>query len=204
MRFLPAAAALGLLVLASHAGFVHRLFSVQSGGAIARDYSSRIEVSDPPLAGARLDAIASSIARRPVTVACSAPPEHAAGYVVWDTYTGAHNSTNLTAAVCVDLEHFRRGLSAAEWRCVAADAPGDCAGTVRQTIFAMHVLAHESWHMAGIGNEWSADCAGFRSEPAVAQALGASATQAAELQRYYHDHFAAIGGTPAGYLQAPC
>jgi len=52
-------------------------------------------------------------------------------------------------------------------------------------VVAVHVLTHESMHMAGITNEAQAECAAVQRDYQTAQLLGATAKQAEYLVRVY-------------------
>lgn len=62
---------------------------------------------------------------------------------------------------------------------------GDRAHPSLDEIVAVHVLSHESRHMAGTVNEADADCQAMQRDAWTARLLGASNTEALELARSY-------------------
>jgi hypothetical protein len=79
-----------------------------------------------------------------------------------------------------------------------------CDGTVNQTILAMHVLAHESWHMYGVEDEPTTDCYALQTVALVADRLGASRDFAGALGAYYIAHYPRIRAAPPGYESDEC
>jgi hypothetical protein len=61
---------------------------------------------------------------------------------------------------------------------------GECDGW-GQTLVAVHVLAHESMHLAGVVDEADADCLGLQLDAFVAMELGARNAFARQLAMDY-------------------
>ena len=85
---------------------------------------------------------------------------------------------------------------------LAAYLGGDQAHPSPDEIIAVHVLSHESRHMAGTVNEASADCQAMQRDAWTARLLGASSEQALALARSYwrtvYPHM------PADYVSGEC
>jgi len=72
----------------------------------------------------------------------------------------------------------------------------------RQQVIAVHVLTHESMHMAGMPGEAAAECAAVQRDASAAQLLGATAEQARALARTYWT--TVYPAMPAGYTSPQC
>jgi hypothetical protein len=118
----------------------------------------------------RLAKIASAIAGRPVEVRCPGVVRRLvdvspnAGSVYFDEHGRPSSFTELDNPTCSALNDFAEGGAA------SGDAP--------KVARAMHVLAHESFHLAGVRNEAEADCFGLQRTAFVAEELGAVADDA--------------------------
>lgn len=110
----------------------------------------------------RLGAIAGEVAKRDVTVRCQGRIGAAldvgaeAGSVRFDAAGRPGDSTDLDWSVCESLERFRED--------------GEAGFAAVQ---AIHTLAHESWHLAGIQDEAQTECYGLQTTAFVAGRLGA-------------------------------
>jgi hypothetical protein len=121
----------------------------------------------------RLAKVASAIAGRPVDVHCpgflqrlvDVSPNAGSVYFSADGRPG--NYTELNGKTCSTLEDFAKGHT-----------DGDDAIRVAA---ALHVLAHESFHLAGVRNEAEADCYGLQRTAFVAERLGADPVDAQRL-----------------------
>lgn len=119
---------------------------------------------------ARLGAIASQIAGRPVEVRCPGVMRRLvdvspnAGSVFFDSGGNPGDFTELNGGTCSALDDFAEGRTDG----------GDSLRVAR----AVHVLAHESFHLAGIRNEAEADCLGLQRTAFVGEKLGASPEEA--------------------------
>jgi hypothetical protein len=67
---------------------------------------------------------------------------------------------------------------------------------------AVHVLSHESRHMAGVMDEARAECQAMQRDAEAARLLGADATQARRLARYYW--LVDYPRMPEGYRSSEC
>jgi len=125
---------------------------------------------------ARLEAAATTVAGAPVQVHCQGlgqafldlGPE--LGFVAWGPGGVPEKSTLIKLEPCAHLR---------AWLASGKDHP-----TLDQVV-AVHVLTHETMHMIGIVNEAHAECAAVQRDTAMARALGASPTEAADLARTY-------------------
>ncbi len=123
----------------------------------------------------RLAEIASSIAGRDVDVHCPgllarlADVSAHAGSVFFDEHGRPADFTDLDEETCSELERFAEGKTGV----------GEDVRVAR----AMHVLAHESSHLAGIRDEAEADCYGLQRTAFVAESLGADSARAERLAR---------------------
>lgn len=84
-------------------------------------------------------------------------------------------------AECTYLAWFREAPSRWDPR---SCAPGDCA-RVGQVAMALAVVAHESYHLLGYGNEAQVECYGMQSIWYVANTLGASVAEGQALGSLY-------------------
>jgi hypothetical protein len=135
---------------------------------------------------ARLGEIASAIAGRDVSVRCPGVVGH---ILTWDTVEGSvqydaegrpADEAHLRAFACDELDALAEGRRAEALVC--AEQGQTCGdGTAR----AVDVLAHESWHLAGVADEGAAECHAVRSLVWTAQQLGATPAQARALRARY-------------------
>ena len=124
----------------------------------------------------RLQRAAAEVAGEPVRVHCQGlgqafldlGPE--LGFVRWGPDGTPEHETLIKRGPCA---HLRAWL----WSSKAAP-------TLDQVI-AVHVLTHETMHMAGITDEARAECAAVQRDASMAAALGASPLEAAHLARTY-------------------
>lgn len=118
----------------------------------------------------RLGAVASTIAGRDVEVHCPSALEELVdispnrGSVHFGADGQPGNYMELNAETCSALTNVAHGVDA-------------------RVSKALHVLAHESWHLAGIQDEAKADCYGFQRVEFAALQLGAAPTDAQALAR---------------------
>lgn len=118
----------------------------------------------------RLADVASAIAGRPVEVHCPGVIQRLvdispnSGSVYFDSVGRPGDFTELNAETCSTLDDFAEGHTSS----------GDALKVAR----ALHVLAHESSHLAGVRNEAEADCFGLQRTAFVALELGATPAEA--------------------------
>ena len=136
----------------------------------------------------RLAAVASEIAGRAVEVHCPGAIERLvdispnAGSVHFGADGQPGNSMELNTQTCLALE--------------------DMSGDEGKVSRALHVLVHESWHLAGIQDEAKADCYAFQRVEFAALELGAAPTDAEALaNRAYVDRQETA---PADYRSYEC
>lgn len=110
------------------------------------------------------------------------------GYVEWqdDDERGTGDTAFLTYDVCRELRQWLHGDK---------DRP------TRDQAIAVHVLAHEAMHVAGIRAEADAECRALAWDPVVAGQLGATPTQAEALARVYAEH---VWPTLRGNYRSEC
>ena len=148
---------------------------------------------------ARLSRIASAIAGRDVHVRCPGAVERLAA---WDTVEGSvqfdaagrpADEAKLRAFTCSELDALAEGRRATAVACgVGCD---DLA-------LAVDVLAHESWHLAGIIDEAETECHAVQSLAWTAEQFGATPEQGRALtQRYLETGYLRL---PARYRSDTC
>jgi hypothetical protein len=136
---------------------------------------------------ARLAAIASQIAGRPVEVRCQGRFSAAfdvtaeSGTVQFDAEGRPADWTDLKRGICTTLARFGREHRDEKFSCV--HDPLACELDVLRSIHALETLAHESWHLAGHADEATAECYALQRIALVAAALGALPEQGTELAR---------------------
>jgi hypothetical protein len=150
---------------------------------------------------ARLSAIASAIAGRDVHVRC---PGVRGRVFSWDTVEGSvrfdadgrpANETRLRAFACSELDALAEGRRTNALACGPAAACDDLA-------LAVDVLAHESFHLAGVIDEAAAECHAVQTLAWTAERLGATAEQGRALaRRYIETGYARL---PNRYRSATC
>jgi hypothetical protein len=134
---------------------------------------------------ARLGAIASEIAGRPVEVRCQGRFSAAfdvtaeSGTVQFDAAGRPADWTDLKRGVCEALASFHDDYESGKFSCV--HDPLACELAVLKTIHALETLAHEAWHLAGHQDEATAECYALQRISFVAGALGASLAEGAQL-----------------------
>jgi hypothetical protein len=125
---------------------------------------------------ARLSGIASAIAGRDVKVRC---PGVMGRVFSWDTVEGSvrfdasgrpADETKLREFTCAELDALAEGRR--------PRVTGDVA-------LAVDVLAHESWHLAGVIDEAETECRAVGSLAWTAQQLGATPEQAQRMAVHY-------------------
>lgn len=130
----------------------------------------------------RLGAIASQIAGRPVEVRCPGPLARLIG---WDIVEGSvrfhadgtpHDETKIRKQSCTELDALAEGRRAKELACVGRTGIA-CGRHGRETVMAVDVLSHESWHLRGVIDEAETECRSLQTMAWTAQQLGATAEQ---------------------------
>jgi hypothetical protein len=119
----------------------------------------------------RLSAIASQIAGRDVRVSCPGPVGRLFG---WDIVEG---SVRFDADGRPADETKIRKQSCAELDALAEGRRQRGLALRPETLMAVDVLAHESWHLHGVIDEAVTECRSLQTMAWTAQQLGASAEQ---------------------------
>ena len=136
----------------------------------------------------RLAAIASEIAGRPVEVHCPGPISRLIG---WDIVEGSvrfdadgtpHDETKIRETSCAELDALAEGRRGKELACVGRTALA-CGRHGRETVMAVDVLAHESWHLRGVMDEAETECRSLQTMAWTAQRLGATPEQGRAMAR---------------------
>ena len=130
----------------------------------------------------RLSAIASEIAGRDVSVSCPGPIGRLIG---WDIVEGSvrfgadgkpFDETKIRKQSCAELDALAEGRRREALECTAR-AGVACGPHGRETVMAVDVLAHESWHLRGVLDEGVTECRSLQTMAWTAQQLGATAEQ---------------------------
>jgi hypothetical protein len=147
----------------------------------------------------RLGTVASAIAGREVQVRC---PGVVGKVLSWDIVEGSvrfdasgrpADETRLRAFTCAELDALAEGERAETLACAERDGVA-CGQPAHDLALAVDVLAHESWHLAGIIDEAITECRALQTMAWTAQQLGATREQGHALARI---HFA------SGYRRLP-
>ena len=137
---------------------------------------------------ARYGRVASEIAKRDVHVRCQGILGELldigvnAGTVQFDPSGRPADVTHLTRGVCRGLRRFVDDPRSTRLDCVRAAAA--CPRQTFETVQAVHTLAHEAVHLAGVRNEAEAECYGLQTVDLVAVRLGADRDTARALADY--------------------
>jgi len=135
----------------------------------------------------RLSAIATAIAGRDVHVRC---PGVTGRVLSWDIVEGSvrfdetgrpADETRIRAFTCAELDALAEGRRAAALACTAAE----CEAAANDVALAVDVLAHESFHLAGVIDEAETECRAVQTLAWTAQRLGATPEQGRSLARRY-------------------
>ena len=130
----------------------------------------------------RLGAIASQIAGRPVEVNCPGPVARLIG---WDIVEGSvrfaadgtpEDETKIRNQPCGELDALAEGRRSKELACTGRTGIA-CGRHGRETVMAVDVLSHESWHLHGVIDEAETECRSLQTMAWTAQQLGATADQ---------------------------
>jgi hypothetical protein len=156
---------------------------------------------------ARLSAVASQIAGRPVGVRCPGPLGRLFG---WDIVEGSvafsadgrpADETKLRKLSCAELDALAEGGRARELACTER-ARILCGGRGSELAMAVDVLSHESWHMHGVRDEAETECRSLQTMAFTAQRLGASEPQGRALALgQYRETYPQMGES---YRSATC
>jgi hypothetical protein len=140
----------------------------------------------------RLSGIASQIAGRAVEVHCPGPISRLIG---WDIVEGSvrfdedgtpQDETKIRKTSCAELDALAEGRRTKELACVARTNLA-CGRHGRETVMAVDVLAHESWHLRGISDEGETECRSLQTMAWTAQQLGATPEQGRAMARAQYE-----------------
>ena len=147
----------------------------------------------------RLGAIASDIAGRQVKVRC---PGVVGKILSWDIVEGSvrfdaqgrpADETKVRKFTCAELDALAEGRRAEVLDCAVARGVA-CGAPVADLALAVDVLAHESWHLAGVIDEAITECRAVQSLAWTARRLGATPEQG---------HALALAHMATGYQRLP-
>ena len=133
----------------------------------------------------RLAAIASNLAGRRVGVHCPSflgslvRVRTEGGYVKFDGDGRPADFTDLSPETCTSLRHLMR----VDFDCIER---GDCTYKEFKVAWAVHTLAHESFHLRGFASEAVAECYALQNTAFVAERLGLATQTAKNLQGWVY------------------
>jgi hypothetical protein len=133
----------------------------------------------------RLAAVASDLAGRPVGVRCPGflsslvNVRTEGGTVQFDGDGLPARFTRLSPETCSLLRHVDRF----DFSCLPR---GNCTFKQFRAAWALHTLAHESFHLRGIESEATAECYALQNTAFVAERLGIGDETAQRLQRWVY------------------
>jgi hypothetical protein len=157
-------------------------------------------------AESRLASVAGEIARRDVKVHCQGAFGAAldigseAGSVEFDPSGRPSDTAVLKRGVCTSLRQFARDASSTRFTCVLQDVR--CPDETLRSIWAVHTLAHEAWHLAGERSEAVTECYALQTTAWTAERLGAQPVEAEAIARYVAAHM--YPELPADYRSPAC
>jgi hypothetical protein len=137
--------------------------------------------------------IAAEIAERDVRIECQRfsgallDPTAEAGYVAFDADGTPGDTGRLERDACNALRDYLHG---------AKSSPD------LDQVVAVQVLAHESYHLAGVRNEAQTECSAVQRLDEVAEALGATPDEARSLAARYYDEI--YPKMPTAYQSSDC
>jgi hypothetical protein len=137
----------------------------------------------------RLAAVAGSIAERDdAAIRCPSIWRRAVeissfgGNTHFDT-EGKPDFAELRHEVCATFEDLPEKGFPSDVDCLLGDA-SRCDGWTKDVLFAVHVLSHEAWHLAGVRDEATAECYAYQTDAAVAEEFGATPSVARRVAAY--------------------
>ena len=140
----------------------------------------------------RLGGVATELGGRHVHVHCQSfagnlvDVSAEAGSVRFDASGIPSDTTDLKRPVCQALSRFADDARSAGYACVLGG--GDCPERYWEDVLAVHTLAHEVWHLHGIGSEAVAECDALQTTARAASLLGAAAEAAQATAEYALTH----------------
>jgi len=110
-----------------------------------------------------------------------------AGSVRFDASGIPYDTTDLKRPICQALGRYPHDVRNAGYACVLEN--GDCPSRYWEDVLAVHTLAHEVWHLHGIGSEALAECNALQTTARAAVLLGADERSAQATAVYALTHF---------------
>lgn len=150
--------------------------------------------------------VATQLGRRHVHVHCQSFAGNLvdvgseAGSVRFDASGIPSDTTDLKRPICNALKRFPHDVRSAEYGCVTANA--GCPQRIWEDVLAVHTLAHETWHLHGIGSESRAECYALQTTAQAAVLLGADPVAAQATAVYALTHF--YPNEPDEYRTSEC
>ena len=123
-----------------------------------------------------------------------------AGTVQFDQSGIPSDTTNLKRPMCAALARFPHDVNSAAYACVYSSA--DCPQKIWDDVQAVHVLAHETWHLHGIRDEAQTECYALQTTARAAELFGASPAAAQATANYALVHMYPL--LPDEYHQGGC
>ena len=170
------------------------------GGLLALSYQRGEAAED------RLAVIAGELAGRKVHVSCQGfvgatiDVSSEAGAVEFDAHGRPSDTTELKRGVCTSLRRFEHDVGRAEFACVLRGIP--CPKDLMRSVWAVHTLAHEAWHLAGVTSEAITECRALQTTAWTAVQLGATRREAHAVARYVALYM--YPSLPADYQSPHC
>jgi hypothetical protein len=149
----------------------------------------------------RLAVIASDLAGRRVDVHCPSflsslvRVRTEGGYVKFDGDGRPGDHTDLSPETCAALRHLGR----VDFGCIER---GDCTYKQFKAAWAVHTLAHESFHLRGFASEAVTECYALQNTAFVAERLGLATQTAKNVQRWVY--VKGYPNEPEEYRTADC
>jgi hypothetical protein len=131
---------------------------------------------------AHLGVVATQLGGRHVHVHCQSfagnlvDVSSEAGTVKFDPSGIPYDYTDLKRPICQALKRFPQDVRSPGYACVLDDT--ECPQRYWEDALAVHTLAHEVWHLHGIGNEAQTECNALQTTAKAAMLLGADARAA--------------------------
>jgi hypothetical protein len=143
-------------------------------------------------AESQLAAVAGGIAKREVRIECQGALGSAldvsseAGSVQFDAAGRPSDTAQLKRGVCTALRRFGRDAAGGRLACVLQDVR--CPEETLHSIWAVHTLAHEAWHLAGEQSEAVTECYALQTTAWTAGRLSAQPVVGDAIARYVAVH----------------
>jgi hypothetical protein len=105
--------------------------------------------------------------------------------VQFDASGRPSDETRLRELTCAELDALAEGRRAGALACIEAGVA--CGRQANDVALAIDVLAHESWHLAGLLDEALAECRAVQTIAWTAERLGTTPAQGQALAERYLD-----------------